>query len=180
MAKSVINIEIPTTNIDFKIGKKTYSISLADKSRARINNRYDEITKYEDANGDSTQLMLSKYQDVIDNIEKERNKREDSKNPMTKQEEVELKQKAISEFQKKIDKNDKELYDKSEKTAIEFLDYIFGDGAGNEIYNLVDQNTIALSKIIFQIMTEFNRENNIYEYRQSYMKKLADMTDSDD
>jgi hypothetical protein len=180
MTKNVIKIELPTTTIDFKIGKKTYSLSLADKSRARINKKYEDITKFEDDKGDSTQLVISRYQDAIDEIEKEKDARKLTDNPMTKTEELEKRQSEIAKFQGEVDKNDNELNVHVKKNAVEFLDYLFGKGVGDELYGLVDQNTIALSKIIFQVMTEFNRENDIYEYRNNYMQKLAALTGSAD
>lgn len=180
MAKNIIKIELPTTSIEFKIGKKTYTLSLADKSRARINKKYSDITKFEDDKGDSTQLVIHRYQDAIDEIEKEKDARELTDNPMTKTEEFEKRQKMIAKFQKEADKNANELDVHTKKSAVEFLDYLFGDGTGDELYGLVDQNTIALSKIIFQIMTEFNRENDIYQYRDTYMKKLASVSTAKD
>jgi hypothetical protein len=178
MAKNVIKIELPTTSIEFKIGKKTYTLSLADKSRARINKKYSDITEFEDDKGDSTQLVINRYQDAIDEIEKEKDARELTDNPMTKTEEFERRQEMIAKFQKEVNKNSNELDVHTKKSAVEFLDYLFGDGIGDELYGLVDQNTIALSKIIFQIMTEFNRENDIYQYRDTYMKKLASVSNT--
>lgn len=182
MTKHVIDVELPATKIEFKIGAKTYTLSLADKSRARINKKYDAITKFEDEKGDSTEMVIKRYQDAIDDIEKERDKRELTDNPMSNEEEFKKRQAEIAKFQNEVDKNNQDLDIHTKKSAIEFLDYLFGQGTGNELYNLVDQNTIALSKIIFQIMTEFNRENNIYQYRDAYMQKLAaiDKTSDED
>lgn len=182
MTKHVIDVELPATKIEFKIGAKTYTLSLADKSRARINKKYDAITKFEDEKGDSTEMVIKRYQDEIDKIEKERDERELTDNPISNQEEFKKRQATIAKFQSEVDKNNKELDIHTKKSAIDFLDYLFGEGTGNDLYNLVDRNTIALSKIIFQIMTEFNRENDIYQYRETYIKKLAeiDKTDNED
>lgn len=186
-----IKIEMPKKEIKFDIGGQIYTLSLSDKSRLRIEQEYQRTTKYETKIQRETTALINTYISKINEVEdrytndKRRAdaiaaKKESQKTkadhdfapmPLAKLNE----ERAIIEtkYQKLIDDANKRLESHTEKTGVKFIDYLFGDGKGDEIFEMVDHSSLVLSKIIFQIMAEFHSETNIVDYKQKYIEKLA-------
>lgn len=179
MTNKAIKIEMPTTVIEFDLGVKKYKLSLADKSRARINKKYQDITDYETKKNKALDLIISNRRDELEDLDAEQTKREETDNPMRNSEKEARRSEIDDKYQAEIDSTQKKLDTHTKKESTSFLDYLFGDGAGKEIFEMCDENTIAVTKVIFQVMTEFNRENDIYDYRTKYLAKLA-TTKADD
>ena len=186
-----VKIEMPKKEIEFDIGGKVYTLSLSDKSRLRIEQEYQRTTKYEAKIQQETSVLINEYIEKINEVEdRYTNDKNKAKaivakpaakktnddlafKPMTLAE-LNAQRTAIeSKYTKLINDKNSRLENHTEKTGVKFIDYLFGDGKGDEIFELVDHSSLVLSKIIFQIMAEFHSETNIVDYKQKYIEKMA-------
>lgn len=186
-----IKIEMPKKEIEFDIGGKFYTLSLSDKSRLRIEQEYQRTTKYETKIQQETSVLINEYIEKINEVEdhysndknkakiiaaKQTEKKTDDDlafKPMTLAE-LNAQRTAIeSKYTKLINDKNSRLENHTEKTGVKFIDYLFGNGKGDEIFESVDHSSLVLSKIIFQIMAEFHSETNIVDYKQKYIERMA-------
>lgn len=168
-----VKIEMPKKEIEFDIGGKFYTLSLSDKSRLRIEQEYQRTTKYEAKIQQETSVLINEYIEKINEVEDHYTNDKNKAKPMTLAE-LNAQRTAIeSKYAKMINDKNSRLENHTEKTGVKFIDYLFGDGKGDEIFELVDHSSLVLSKIIFQIMAEFHSETNIVDYKQKYIEKMA-------
>lgn len=159
----VITIPVPKKALVFDIGGENYTLSLSDKSRAAINNRYQQIEAQEVANNQHTSKLQSMLTDELGNIP----------DSATDLQVKEARFKITNKYEKKFEA----ASDKAEKIAmanyLPFLDLLFGEGAGQKLYHLCGENIVAINKIIGLVMVELNKANNVSDYMDQYLKSVA-------
>lgn len=159
----VITIPVPKKELVFDIGGEKYTLSLSDKSRAAINNRYQQIEAQEVANNQHTSKLQSMLTQELGNIP-------DNATDLQAKE-------ARFRISNKYEKKFEAASDKAEKIAMDnylpFLDLLFGDGAGKKLYHVCGENIVAINKIIGLVMVELNKANDVTDYMDQYMKSVA-------
>lgn len=160
-------ILMPQSSIKFAIGEKKYKLSLEDKSRQRINEAYSKINYLEAKNNQKSQVLQQEYAEKLQEINETDGKKESEL--MTLRNELE------NEYTGKLD----EVAAKSEEIAIAeykpFLDLLFGKQAGDEIFWMVNNNSIAVNKIIASVMLEFNQANDVEDYMVRQVNNVMKM-----
>lgn len=154
--QKVHRILMPQSTIKFALGAHKYTLSLEDKSRKRINEAYSKINYLEAKNNQNAQILQQEYAEKLQEIDEADNKKESEL--MAMRNELE------NEYTDKLNA----VAAKSEEIAIAeykpFLDLLFGKQAGDEIFWMVNNNSIAVNKIIAAVMLEFNQANDVEDY----------------
>lgn len=160
-------ILMPQSSIKFAIGEKKYKLSLEDKSRQRINEAYSKINYLEAKNNQDAQVLRQEYVEKLQEIDEIDGKKESEL--MAMRNELE------NEYTGKLDV----VAAKSEEIAITeykpFLDLLFGKQAGDEIFWMVNNNSIAVNKIIASVMLEFNQANDVEDYMVRQVNSVMKM-----
>jgi hypothetical protein len=157
-----IKIEVPKSEIEFDLGGNIFKLSLADKSRARINEKYRVIAQAELLNNQHIAAMERELSEKLSNIKSNLSDSEAKK-----------RESAISND---YDRKFKQAADKAEEIAnaqyLPFVDVLFGDGAGDRVYHICGENIIAVNKVIAIVMTNLNNENDVTDYMAEYAKSI--------
>lgn len=160
-----IKIEVPKSELSFDLGGEIFTVSLADKSRARINEKYRAIAQAELLNNQHIAEMERELADRLSNI---RTHLSDS--------EAKKREAAISnDYDRRFKKAADEAEDIAKTMYLPFVDVLFGDGAGDRVNHICGDNIIAVNKVIAIVMTTINNENDVTDYMQSYAKSLEKM-----
>lgn len=160
----------PASSVKFALGDKKYILSLEDKSRESINEAYSKISYLETENEQTAEVLQQEYAEKLADID---DKAETVKESVLMRQRNDLK----NEYTKKLDA----VANRSEEIATQeykpFLDLLFGQKAGDEIFNMVGQNSIAVNKIIAAVMLEFNQVNNVEDYMTRQVNNIIKMKD---
>lgn len=160
-------ILMPQSTIKFLLGAHEYTLSLEDKSRQSINEAYSKINYLEAKNNQDAQVLRQEYVEKLQEIDDLDGKKESEL--MAMRNELE------NEYTGKLDV----VAAKSEEIAIAeykpFLDLLFGKQAGDEIFWMVNNNSIAVNKIIASVMLEFNQANDVEDYMVRQVNNVMKM-----
>ncbi|WP_262315371.1 hypothetical protein [Lacticaseibacillus parakribbianus] len=157
-----IKITVPETAINFDIGGKVYTLSLADKSRAKITEEYRAIETHEIAANKHIEDLQGELQYKLSHVKR------DLTDQQAKQREEALQADFTRKFNFAADQA--ETYGQQAYPA--FLDTLFGAGSGAEIYETCGRNTVAVSKVIGIVMAKMNAANDVEDYMQKYAKEV--------
>lgn len=185
-----IVINMPKDHLDFDIAGETFTASFADKSKAKYNAEIKEIEQAEIKNSqrvEQLQLQVSEKTDALDKRHvaqadlKVMDKDEiDKLNPLNDEKYLAAKQKLDRDYVKKFN----DLYEKqtndSKDRYFKWLDQLFGEGSGKKIYGICGESTTVLAKVVTQIITEVNKENDMVDYREKIQAQVADLKQSED
>ncbi|MGV0167176.1 hypothetical protein ACRYI5_01090 [Furfurilactobacillus sp. WILCCON 0119] len=165
----VISLIIPKDHLDFEIGGKTFTASFADKSVAVFKATALDIEKQE---VHSVQEVDRLATEVTAKKDEARNKEHDKLKPN----EVAL-QKILAALDRDYNKRFVKVYEKASKKATEqykqYLDDLFGDGSGEQIYKLCSESSNVLAKVVTQIIENVTQATDLSDYRQRYADEIA-------
>lgn len=157
-----IKIEVPKSEIAFDLGGTIFKLSLADKSRARINEKYRAIAQAELLNNQHIAAMERELTEKLSNI---RTHLSDSA--------AKKRESAISnDYDSKFEKAAEEAERIANTQYLPFVDILFGDGAGDRVYHICGENIIAVNKVIAIVMTKLNEENDVTDYMAEYAASI--------
>lgn len=157
-----IKIQVPKSEIVFKLGDEAFTLSLADKSRARINEKYRAIAQAELANNQHIAAMERELAEKMSNI-----KANLSDSAAKKRES------AISnDYERKFQLAADEAENIANTQYLPFIDILFGEGAGDRVYHICGENIIAVNKVIAIVMTKLNNENDVTDYMTQYAESI--------
>lgn len=157
-----IKIEVPKSEIAFDLGGNIFKLSLADKSRARINEKYRAIAQAELLNNQHIAAMERELAEKLSNI---RTNLSDSA--------AKKRESAISnDYDRRFEKAAAESERIANTQYLPFVDVLFGEGAGNRVYHICGDNIIAVNKVIAIVMTKLNNENDVTDYMAEYAESI--------
>lgn len=160
-----IKIEVPKSEIQFDLSGETFTLSLADKSRASINEKYRTIAQAELLNNQHIAEMERELAERLANI------KTNLSDSAAKKREAAIN----NDYERKF----KLASDRAEEIAATqyrpFVDTLFGEGAGDKVYKMCGDNIIAVNKIIAIVMTHLNEENDVTDYMADYAKSVEKM-----
>lgn len=165
MTADVIKIPIPKSELQFDIAGKVYTLSLADKSRAAINTQYQQIEALEVANNQHMTELQHKLVEELGSVS----------DTASDAQADNYKFRVNNKYEKLFDKAAEKSEEIGREQYLPFLDTLFGENAGSEIYASCGQNIVAVSKVIGVIMVNLNKENQVDDYMAEYAKSLEAM-----
>ncbi|WP_179395056.1 hypothetical protein [Lacticaseibacillus absianus] len=153
-----ITIEVPKSEIQFDIGGGIYTLSLADKSRGLITEKYREIEKLELANAQHIQDLQHELQYKLSHV----------KGNLSDYAAQKREQALQADYTRKFNL----AADKAEQIGMEhylpFLDVLFGEDSGQKIYAACGENIAAVNKVIGVVMVKMNAANDVSDYMSKY------------
>lgn len=160
-----IKLNVPLSEIKFELSGNIFTLSLSDKSRARINSEYRKISQMELENNQRVTTLEYDLQQKLSNIK-------------TNLSDADAKKREIA-ISADYDRKFQQASDQAEKIANEmylpFVDTLFGDGSGQKVYEICGNNIIAVNKIIAIVMAKMNAENDVTDYMAEYAKSVEKM-----
>lgn len=160
-----IKLNVPLSEIKFDLGGEIFTLSLSDRSRARINDEYRKISQAELENNQRVTTLELELQQKLSNVRTNLNDTEAKKREI-----------AISAD---YDRKFQQASDQAEKIADEmylpFVDTLFGEGCGQKVYTICGENIIAVNKVIAIVMAKMNAENDVTDYMTEYAKSVEKM-----
>lgn len=167
---SMAVIKIPKTSIDFEIGDKHYTLSLADRTVNQINKEMREIQVDEQKGIQDLVEKTAKYNEQLEDLKAKANIEGISDEEFSHQANI---------LSNRVDRM---FQDRSEKSVqivkehyIEYLDVCFGKNVGQEIYKMCNESTSVLGKVITEISIALNTEQDVSDYRKKKIKEIEDL-----
>lgn len=160
--QNIIKVPIPKASLKFDIAGKVYTLSLADKSRAAINTKYQEIEARETANNQHMAELQNKLVEELGSVS----------DTASDQQADNYRFRVNNKYEKLFDKAAEKSEEIGREQYLPFLDTLFGENAGAEIYAVCGQNIVAVSKVIGVVMVNLNKENQVDDYMAEYAKSV--------
>lgn len=171
----MVKIDVPKSVIDFDIGGKKFTLSLDDKSKGKYSEAFNQMSIQEARDNYKTDAEVSDVNQKLATLEAQYATSEDITESQYKK-----KRGAIEEaYYKKVNNRSIESGNKQIKLALQFLDYCFGQGSGDAIYDICGNSSIVLSKVIVQIYAEIESNTASEDFYAKYMNKIKDMKNNE-
>lgn len=165
-------LELPKKGLDFDLGGTIYTLNLDDQSRAAIYTKYSVIEAKEKKNNQELEILKTELQDKTLAIAE--------KYPDSVLEQQEALFAIDDEYTKKFKKAEEEANKIAKQDYIPFVDTLFGEGKGKELYKQCGSNFIALNKVIRIVMLEMSKENSVPDYFDRYKSKLEQFKENEE
>ncbi|MDT6953219.1 hypothetical protein [Companilactobacillus alimentarius] len=167
----MVNIELPKSEIDFKIGDQHFILSLKDTSRGKFLESYDKISAKEVESFNKRDIEVTEYNQNQANLEARFHSDEEMSELDFRKESIKL----SDQFSKRMKKNNSNRSKALIKLQFDYLDVCFGKGSGQKLYELCDESSIVLNQVIIMINDEIQSRTNAGDFYSNYKKKLEEM-----
>lgn len=170
----MVVIEIPKSTLDFEIGGKKYVLDMSDKTINQLNFKVNQIQMNEIKAEQAVQEKIAAYDDELQNLR--------SKNTLKGLNQVDYKHeehKLQNKFDRMVVNASKKSFKEMTHAYIDFLDYIFEKNAGQDIYQMCNESTVVLGKIVTQISVAINNDQDLVDYRMQYVNKIRALKNGD-
>lgn len=170
----MVVIEIPKSTLDFEIGNKKYTLDMSDKTINQLNYKVNQIQTNEIKAEQVIQEKIASYDEELKNLR--------SKNTIQGLNQADFKHeehKLQNKFDRMVINASEKSFKKLTEAYINFLNYVFGNNAGQDIYQLCNESTIVLGKVVTQISVAINNDQDLVDYRMQYVKKIKALKNGD-
>lgn len=170
----MVVIEIPKSTLNFEIGNKKYVLDMSDKTINQLNFKVNQIQMNEIKAEQAVQEKIAAYDDELQNLR--------SKNTLKGLNQVDYKHeehKLQNKFDRMVVNASEKSFNEMTHAYIDFLDYIFKKNAGQDIYQMCNESTVVLGKIVTQISVAISNDQDLVDYRMQCVNKIKALKNGD-